>query len=203
MADAKTVEKAPKKSTKVVKGAEIEKNVVKKTRATKKETEVAKVPETEVAEVPETEVAEVPETEVAEVPETEVAEVPETEVAEVASEQPEVIVAEVPDAEVDVSLTSIEESAQDDQDKEDVSTEGYEFPVGFRPILRPTAVAGKPLGYIACPRAVFEAVTNPGWREGIEDSKIRLQLLSVLYWMDKNGSAKVRCQSSSRFSEAV
>lgn len=77
------------------------------------------------------------------------------------------------------------------------------IPEGFRPILRPTSVGGQPLGYVGCPKQVFDIVTRQGWRKGIESHKYRTQLFSILYWYQKNGSVSVRCNSSSKFAEVA
>lgn len=74
----------------------------------------------------------------------------------------------------------------------------------FKPVLVPTMVGDAQTGHIPCPKAVFELVQIEGWQDSIEDhpAHVQLGLKSVLHWKTINGTAKVRCQSSSRFAEA-
>lgn len=115
---------------------------------------------------------------------------------------PELVVEATPDAPVEIAEEVIEVTST-----ETPVTTGDEsdsvIPEGFRPVLRPTSVGGEPLGYIACPKQVFDIVVRPGWRQGIENHKYRTQLFSILYWYQKNGSASVRCNSSSKFAEVA
>jgi hypothetical protein len=74
----------------------------------------------------------------------------------------------------------------------------------FKPILVPTMVGDAQTGHIPCPKAVWELVQIEGWQDLIDDqpAHIKAGLKSVLHWQKINGTAKVRCQSSSRFAEA-
>lgn len=74
----------------------------------------------------------------------------------------------------------------------------------FTPVLVPTMVGDSQTGHIPCPKAVFELVQIEGWQETIADhpAHVQLGLKSVQHWKTINGTAKVRCQSSSRFAEA-
>lgn len=74
----------------------------------------------------------------------------------------------------------------------------------FKPILVPTMVGDKQTGHIPCPKAVFELVQIEGWQDLIDEqpAHVAAGLKSVQYWQGINGSAKVRCQSSSRFAES-
>lgn len=90
----------------------------------------------------------------------------------------------------------------------EVKAELVEFlgvPEAFKPILVPTMVGEARTGHIPCPKAVFELVQIEGWQDLIEDqpAHIKAGLKSVLHWKKVNGTAKVRCQSSSRFADAV
>lgn len=75
----------------------------------------------------------------------------------------------------------------------------------FVPILVPTMVGDTQTGHIPCPKAVFELVQNEGWQDSIGDhpAHVQLGLKSVQHWQGINGTVKVRCQSSSRFADAV
>lgn len=79
----------------------------------------------------------------------------------------------------------------------------YELEEGFLPILRPTMVGEALTGHIPAPKAVFECVQNEGWQELIDSHPAKHGLKSVLYWKNINGSAVVRCMSSSRFADVV
>lgn len=74
----------------------------------------------------------------------------------------------------------------------------------FKPVLVPTMVGDAQTGHIPCPKAVFELVQIEGWQDSIEDhpAHVTAGLKSVLHWKTINGTAKVRCQSSSRFAVA-
>lgn len=75
----------------------------------------------------------------------------------------------------------------------------------FKPILVPTMVGEARTGHIPCPKAVFELVQIEGWQDLIDEqpAHVKAGLKSVLHWKKVNGTAKVRCQSSSRFADAV
>lgn len=77
----------------------------------------------------------------------------------------------------------------------------YELEDGFLPILRPTMVGEALTGHIPAPKAVFDAVQIEGWQELIDAHPAKHGLKSVLYWKNINGSAVVRCMSSSRFAD--
>lgn len=79
----------------------------------------------------------------------------------------------------------------------------YELEDGFLPILRPTMVGDKYTGHIPCPKAVFEAVQIPGWQKLIDGHSAKHALKSIVYWKNINGSAVVRCMSSSKFADVV
>ena len=79
----------------------------------------------------------------------------------------------------------------------------YELEEGFSPILRPTMVGEAFTGHIPAPKAVFDAVQVEGWQELIDSHPAKHGLKSVLYWKNINGSAVVRCMSSSRFADVV
>lgn len=78
---------------------------------------------------------------------------------------------------------------------------GYELEDGFTPTLRPTMVGELYTGYIACPRAAFEAVQVEGWQFQIDTHPAKQALKSILHWKNINGSATVRCMSSSKFAD--
>lgn len=86
-------------------------------------------------------------------------------------------------------------------------TEVTELPVAedFKPILVPTMVGEARTGHIPCPKAVFELVQIEGWQDSIEDhpAHVTAGLKSIQFWQNVNGAVKVRCQSSSRFADAV
>lgn len=75
----------------------------------------------------------------------------------------------------------------------------------FTPILVPTMVGDARTGHIPCPKAVFDLVQVEGWQDLIDDqpAHVKAGLKSVLHWKNINGTAKVRCQSSSKFAEVV
>lgn len=79
----------------------------------------------------------------------------------------------------------------------------YELEDGFTPILRPTMVGDEYTGYIACPRMAFESVQVAGWQGRIDSHPAKNALKSILYWKNINGSATVRCMSSSKFADVV
>jgi hypothetical protein len=79
----------------------------------------------------------------------------------------------------------------------------YELEDGFAPILRPTMVGEAFTGHIPCPKGVFDLVQMPGWQSLIDSHVAKAGLKSVLFWKRKNGSAVVRCMSSSKFADVV
>lgn len=79
----------------------------------------------------------------------------------------------------------------------------YTLEEGFSPILRPTMVGDAYTGHIPCPKAVFDLVQTEGWQGLIDAHPAKHGLKSVLYWKQKNGSAVVRCMSSSKFADVV
>ncbi|MNC03611.1 hypothetical protein D3C76_363200 [compost metagenome] len=79
----------------------------------------------------------------------------------------------------------------------------YELEDGFAPILRPTMVGEELTGHIPCPKGVFDLVQTEGWQSLIDSHVAKAGLKSVLFWKRKNGSAVVRCMSSSRFADVV
>lgn len=117
---------------------------------------------------------------------------PENEAGETTEELHAVEKAEI-DAELVVEVAKKAEKAE---------KKSHKLEENFKPILRPTSVAGEPKGYIACPKVVFDLVQQEGWEDLIESHKAKVALKSVLYWKTINGSATVRCMSSSRFAEA-
>lgn len=76
-----------------------------------------------------------------------------------------------------------------------------ELEENFKPILRPTMVGDAYTGHIPCPKAVFDLVQTEGWQDLIEIHPAKHGLKSVLYWKNINGSAVVRCMSSSKFAD--
>lgn len=74
----------------------------------------------------------------------------------------------------------------------------------FKPILRPSSVAGEPKGHMPCPKAVFDLVTKDAdWRSKIDSHPAKVALQSVAYWQDQNGEQQVRCMSSSKFGKVL
>lgn len=97
-----------------------------------------------------------------------------------------------------------EQEAQEEAEKEaEENSFQYELEDGFLPILRPTMVGDKVTGHIPCPKAVFEAVQVPGWQKLIDGHQAKHALKSIVYWKNINGSAVVRCMSSSKFADVV
>lgn len=102
-------------------------------------------------------------------------------------------------------------SIQDEIDSEIVAAiiarAQFEYPLeeDFKPILLPTMVRHEYIGYISCPRAVFDLVKVEGWQSKIDDqpAHVKAGLKSVLYWKRKNNGATVRCHSSSKFGDVV
>ena len=117
---------------------------------------------------------------------------------------------EAPELEQDSEATPDQAAITDSINKEiadeldtDVQFVDYDIEEDFKPILRPTSVAGELIGHIPCPKAVFELVQKDGWESLIDSHNAKHGLKSVLYWKRKNGSAVVRCMSSSRFADVV
>lgn len=79
----------------------------------------------------------------------------------------------------------------------------YELEDGFLPILRPTMVGDELTGHIPCPKAVFETVQIEGWQRLIDSHPAKHALKSIVYWKNINGSATVRCMSSSKFADVA
>lgn len=81
----------------------------------------------------------------------------------------------------------------------------YTIDESFTPILVPTMVGDERKGHIPCPKSVFDLVQVEGWQDLIDDqpTHIKAGLKSVLHWKNINGTARVRCQSSSRFADVV
>ena len=117
---------------------------------------------------------------------------------------------EAPDLEQDSQATIEQQAITDEINKEIVKelveivkSVDFDLEDDFKPILRPTSVAGELIGHIPCPKAVFDLVQKEGWEQLINSHNAKHGLKSVLYWKRKNGSAVVRCMSSSRFADVV
>lgn len=105
--------------------------------------------------------------------------------------------------EQEAETQSIYEQIEAAEAAEKASGFAYELEEGFSPILRPTMVGEAYTGHIPAPKAVFDAVQVEGWQELIDSHPAKHGLKSVLYWKNINGSAVVRCMSSSRFADVV
>jgi hypothetical protein len=125
---------------------------------------------------------------------------PENAAGEVTEELQAVEKAET-EAELAAVVETVVEPVEVPEVVESKKSKKIELEKGFKPILRPTNVAGEPKGYIACPKAVFDLVQTEGWEDLIETHTAKVALKSVLYWRELNGEAKVRCMSSSRFAD--
>lgn len=84
---------------------------------------------------------------------------------------------------------------------EKASSFAYELEDGFVPILRPTNVGDALTGHIPAPKAIFDLVQTEGWQELIDAHPAKHGLKSIVYWKNINGSAIVRCMSSSKFAD--
>lgn len=103
--------------------------------------------------------------------------------------------------EQEAETQSIYDQIEAAETAEKASGFAYELEDGFLPILRPTMVGDDLTGHIPAPKAVFDFVQNEGWQELIDSHPAKHGLKSILYWKNINGSAVVRCMSSSRFAD--